>query len=252
MTTSPVWAPYCGPAPLPGEWLARWNFDPVLISILAGISLLGWTLISRRPSTITSGMQRTFLVGAIVVLIVLFVSPFCALASSLFSVRVVHHVALAAVVAPLLAAAWPNREPVSPSLPLWTAAQAIVFWAWHAPPLYALALSNDGIYWLMQTSLLGTAAGFWISVRRAGVLTAACALLATMVQMGLLGALLTFSGAPIYAPHLASTLAWGMTPLEDQQLAGLIMWAPAAGFYLAAALLLGGRWFRDQARAAAA
>jgi len=57
--------------------------------------------------------------------------------------------------------------------------------------------------------------------------------------MGLLGALITFAGAPLYAPHAVSTLAWGLTPLEDQQLAGLIMWAPAAVFYLAAALWRG-------------
>jgi len=54
--------------------------------------------------------------------------------------------------------------------------------------------------------------------------------------MGLLGAVLTFAGQAVYEPHAYSTLAWGLTPLEDQQAAGLIMWAPAAALYLAAAL----------------
>ncbi|HMP63845.1 MAG TPA: cytochrome c oxidase assembly protein, partial [Phenylobacterium sp.] len=57
-----------------------------------------------------------------------------------------------------------------------------------------------------------------------------------MVLMGLLGALITFAGAPLFGPHLATTESWGLTALEDQQLAGLIMWAPASGIYLAAAL----------------
>ena len=57
-----------------------------------------------------------------------------------------------------------------------------------------------------------------------------------MLLMGLLGALLVFAGEPLYAPHFATTLAWGMTPLEDQQAAGLIMWAPAAAAYLLVAL----------------
>ncbi|MDQ8028281.1 MAG: cytochrome c oxidase assembly protein [Brevundimonas sp.] len=60
--------------------------------------------------------------------------------------------------------------------------------------------------------------------------------------MGLLGALLTFADDALYAPHLLTTLAWGLTPLEDQQTAGLIMWAPAAALYLAAALIILGRW----------
>src|SRR5690606_9227535 len=90
-------------------------------------------------------------------------------------------------------------------------------------------------------SLLGAAVWFWSGVRHARAPAAVGALLATMVQMGLLGALITFAGQPLYAPHLAATLAWGLSPLEDQQAAGLIMWAPAAGFYLAAALAILGR-----------
>jgi putative membrane protein len=62
------------------------------------------------------------------------------------------------------------------------------------------------------------------------------ALLATTVLMGLLGALLTFAPVALYAPHTLTTAAWGLTPLEDQQTAGLIMWIPAAGVYLASAL----------------
>ena len=58
-----------------------------------------------------------------------------------------------------------------------------------------------------------------------------------MLLMGLLGALIVFAGQPLYAPHFASGAAWGLGPLEDQQAAGLIMWAPAAAAYLLVALL---------------
>jgi len=123
-----------------------------------------------------------------------------------------------------------------------TAVQALVFWVWHAPAAYSWALSHDGAYWLMQLSLLGSAMIFWAAVLRASAPAAVAALLATMVQMGLLGALITFAGQPLFAPHLTTTAAWGLTPLADQQLAGLIMWAPAAGVYLLSALVLLGRW----------
>ena len=67
---------------------------------------------------------------------------------------------------------------------------------------------------------------------------ATTALLATMVAMGALGALLTFSGTALYAPHWMTTQIWGMTPLEDQQIAGIIMWAPASLIYLLAAMAI--------------
>ena len=160
--------------------------------------------------------------AALGLFVLLFVSPLCALTSALFSVRVAHHVVLVAAMAPLLVLAVPARAlRLTGSLAAWTAAQTVVYWAWHAPPLYAWALSHDAAYWLMQVSLLGVAIGFWSAARRASAPAAAAALLATMVQMGLLGALLTFSADALYAPHLASTLAWGFTPLQDQQLAGL-------------------------------
>ena len=237
-----IWAPYCGPGPGPGEWLTRWKLDPVLIAALAiGLGLVLWR---------TSGRRQAYGLAAITVLAVNFVSPLCALSSALFAARTVHHVLLVAVAAPLIAGALPRR-PVGPLAPA-TAAQAAVFWVWHAPAAYGWALSNDAAYWLMQLSLLGSAVWFWSAVRRASAPGAVAALLLTMVAMGLLGALLTFTGQPVYAPHFLTTAAWGLTPLEDQQAAGLIMWAPAAAIYLAAALWVLGRWIGPDPRASPA
>lgn len=239
-----IWTPYCGAAPLPGELLGRWNLDPLLLLLLCAAGLAVWRV------TRHDGAQRRAGLAAMALLVVLFVSPLCALTSALFSARVVHHLLLAAVAAPLLALALPVRVPGG--LAAWTGIHAVAFWGWHAPPLYGWALSNDAAYWLMQASLLGSALAFWSAVRRGSVTGGIAALLGTMVLMGLLGALITFAGTPLYAPHLATTFAWGLAPLEDQQLAGLIMWAPGAGFYLAAALSLLSRWFARERGAAAA
>lgn len=242
--TAAIWTPYCGTAPIPVELLGRWNLDPLLLLGLTAAAWLCW-----RWSRDDAAQRRAGLV-AIALLAVLFVSPLCALTSALFSARVVHHLLLTALAAPLLALALPAR--IGGGIAAWTGIHAVAFWGWHAPPLYAWALSGDAAYWLMQATLLGTAFAFWSAVRRASVTGGIAALLGTMVLMGLLGALITFAGGPLYAPHFATTLPWGLTPLEDQQLAGLIMWAPGAGFYLAAALSLLSRWFARQRGAAAA
>lgn len=239
--SGPVWIPYCGPGPTPADWLARWNPDPVLLVALAlGLAVAVWRM---------SGRERMCGTAAVVVLAIVFVSPLCALSSALFAARTVHHVLLVAVAAPMIAWSLPRR-PAGP-LALATAAQAAVFWAWHAPSAYGWALSNDAAYWLMQISLLGTAVWFWAAVRRASAPAAVAALLIAMVAMGLLGALLTFTGQPVYEPHFLTTAAWSLSPLDDQQAAGLIMWAPAAAVYLAAALMVLGRWIGPDLRTGA-
>jgi putative membrane protein len=125
-----------------------------------------------------------------------------------------------------------------------TALAALAFCTWHAPAPYAAALSSDAVFALMQLSILASATAFWFAVRQAPPAAAMAAILATMVLMGLLGALITFAARPLYEPHFASTLEWGVSPLEDQQLAGLLMWAPGSLAYLAAAAWIGWRWLR--------
>lgn len=221
-----AWTPYCGPAPDPAEALGRWNGDLILLSVMAVATTAGLILLREQ--------QRGRFSAAMAVLAVGFISPLCALSSALFMARTLHHLLLVLAAAPLLALCLPRLK--SPRLAAATAVQAVVFWAWHAPEPYAQALSHDGIYWLMQISILGSAVWFWAAVRSARGHSAVAALLAAMLFMGLLGALIVFAGQPLYAPHFASTMAWNMTPLEDQQAAGLIMWAPAAAAYLLVAL----------------
>lgn len=241
------WIPYCGEAPGPEAWLSQWNLDPALGAGLLLVALALWRLEAGTNVTLP---RRRSLRCAWGLTVVLYVSPLCALSSAFFTVRVIHHLALVLLIAPLLAFGmepWLRRWPLS----LWacTATAAVTFWIWHAPAPYAAALSSVSIYALMQFTLLGSATGFWIAVRRAGPAAAMGAILVTMVLMGLLGALITFAVRPLYEPHFASTLSWGVSPLEDQQLAGILMWAPGSIAYLSAAMSIGWRWlYAERAR----
>jgi putative membrane protein len=222
---------YCGPAAVPEDFWLRWNGDPLLLAALAG---LAFAVGRDHSANARAGW------GAIALMLLVFVSPLCALASALFSARVFHHVLLVAAVAPLLALAFPLRRLGSPSLAILVAVNAIILWLWHAPAPYEWGLASVPAYWLMQGSLLVSAWLMWraILAPTAEPGPALLALAATIGQMGLLGALIVFAPRPVYLVHLASTAPWGLSPLTDQQLAGLLMWVPAMLPYLGVGLWL--------------
>ncbi len=240
-----AWVPYCGVAPLPADLLNRWNWDPVLLMLLAALAL-GHAQILVRAGEFRS--RAWFYASVWLIAFALFVSPLCALSSALFSARVVHHVVLIAVLAPLAILSVPARwrSIAWQSAGLWSAVFAVhvaIVWTWHVPASYASALSSDLIFWIMQISLLASAIAVWRVIltpgRSPGL--ALSMTLGTVMQMGLLGAMITFARHPLYIPHFATTEPFGLSPLADQQLAGLIMWVPATLPYLCAALALIGR-----------
>jgi len=126
---------------------------------------------------------------------------------------------------------------------------ALGLWVWHLPSLYTAALNSDAVHALQHFSFFATAVLFWWTVAQGryghgSYGAAAVYVFGTALQSGVLGALLTFSRRlwyPVYADHAA---AWGLTALEDQQLAGLAMWVPAGVVFTAAGLACLAAWLR--------
>ena len=114
-------------------------------------------------------------------------------------------------------------------------------WAWHLPGPYQAALRSDGVHALEHASFFITALLFWWVLarpdyrRRLSFGADLIFLFTAAMQSGVLGALITFARQPWYPMHAEPASWWGLTALEDQQLAGLIMWVPASLAYLAAA-----------------
>ena len=129
-----------------------------------------------------------------------------------------------------------------------TLLQGLALILWHAPPLFDRALGHEGWHIAQHLSFLVTALLFWWAMTRVagrGALVAASCLFATSLIGGGLGALMAFSASPWYAGYAAmGMMPFGLTPAEDQQLAGLIMWIPGGMAHAGAALILLARLLR--------
>jgi cytochrome c oxidase assembly factor CtaG len=130
------------------------------------------------------------------------------------------------------------------------ALHAVAIWLWHAPSLYQATLGSETVHTIQHVSFFGTSLLFWWAVlhgvgSRLARPSAVIYLFTTAGHTSLLGALLTFSPRLWYPLYDATTTPWGLTPLEDQQLAGVIMWVPAGLSYLIAALALAATWLKE-------
>jgi mxaJ protein len=129
--------------------------------------------------------------------------------------------------------------------------QAAAMWIWHAPDLFNRALLSEGWHAAQHLSFVFSALLFWWAIhvaaireRRPGI--AAFWLFFTSIHSGFLGALMTFAQSPWYPRYVELGLhgAGGLTPLEDQQLAGVIMWIPGGMVHALVAFVYLGRWLK--------
>ena len=246
----PPQLPYCGAPPAPGELLTRFNLDPMLVLALLALAVLHLT---RLRGTALRTQLAASIGWALVAAALL--SPLCALSVALFSARVGQHMILLLVAAPLIAYAWPRmqlsqRTRGRLAWQLWTPALAffIALWFWHMPDPYDATFRSDVVYWSMHVTLFTTAALLWRALlhhvpEQTPEVVAIGAL--TSLHMSLLGAVLTFAGRPLFTWHiLAITDRWGLTPLQDQQLGGVLMWVPGMLLFLWLAVRTLGRLWK--------
>lgn len=248
--------PYCGLPPSPGELWSRWNLDPVLIAALLVCLIIYLAAVpaAARRGWVDRGNIASFLAGWFVLTAAL-ISPLCPLSVSLFAARVGQHMIIVLIAVPLIAAGRPiaaaraaigARSPTGPetrsvaSAIGATAAFAVTLWFWHMPFPYDATFASDIVYWAMHITMILSALWLWgvlLDRRRAQAAMVIGVGLATSTQMSLLGAAITFASHALYAPHAATTAAWGVSQLLDQQLGGAIMWVPGGVIFLAAAMI---------------
>jgi putative membrane protein len=267
----------------PHDLWSAWSFEP---SVVIGLALSAWLYLRGvrslwRRAGLGHGIRRweaAAFAGGWIMLVLALVSPLHRLGGVLFSAHMAQHELLMAAAAPLLilgrplvpfvwalpirwrqtVGAWAAVAPVRGtwellSLPLvaWTL-HGMAIWLWHAPALFEATLRSDLMHTLQHLSFLGTGLLFWWALLRGwaggvGRPAAVLYLFTTSVHTTVLGALLTFSSRAWYPLYISGPAAWGLTPVEDQQLAGLIMWVPANLSYLIAALAIATSWLKEPA-----
>jgi putative membrane protein len=268
----------------PGFLWHAWTWDPaVVLGLLAAGGAYAYGV--RRAWRIRPGrglpLRRVvaFYLGLGAIGIAL-VSPLDSLAATLFSAHMVQHLVLVLVAPPLLVYGTPlplsllwlpaparrtlNRATHRQRAGPWGSAlrnpvaiaalQTAAMWTWHLPVCYQAALRNDAVHLVEHACFFLTAMLLWSAIigrpprPGAGYPSRLALVFVTGLQSGALGAILTFATTLAYPLQASGARTWGLRPLEDQQLAGAIMWIPAGVVYLGTLVVLFVRWLNDMDR----
>lgn len=264
----------------------RWTWEPWTIALLlasAALYAMGTHAIWRRAGRgrgVRIWQAAAFAAGLLSIAVAL-VSPVAWLSEILFSVHMTQHEILMLISAPLLVfgqplvpmlwaftprardawAHWSQRRSVGAAWHALTAPlvvfllHAIAIWIWHAPSLYEAALRSTSIHAIEHLSFVLTAALFWWGMvhGRYGRMAYGVGVLyvfLTAIHTSVLGALMTVSPGVLYPWYASAGSPWHIDALEDQQLAGLLMWVPSALIFIFFGLALFAAWLRESGRRA--
>jgi cytochrome c oxidase assembly factor CtaG len=246
-----------------------WSFAPWLTATLllsAGIYLHGWLTLQRRDGRRWPPGKLIAFMGGLAAVFLALASPIEPFASFLLQVHMAQHLLLTMVAPPLLWLGSPLipmlrglPEPIrtywaAPVLrsqvirrcfrrlthPFWALPLFVVTtWLWHLPAFYEIALQSTGWHYLQHICFLGTALLFWYPVVRPypsrpqwSLWLLFPYLILADVQNTVLSALLTFSDRVLYAPYAEVPRIGGLSALDDQSAAGVLMWVPGSLVYL--------------------
>ena len=256
-----------------------WSWEPTLTLPLAAFGILllvGIIRLGKRTQCSRQWRNHTILLGlGWLSLLLALNSPIHEAGEHLFWVHMIQHEILLLISAPLLVLgnSWATTLAALPlavsaelarclritgtqaamlflsrPLPAWLLGAAAL-WIWHVPRLFDATLGSEWIHAAQHLSFLSTAVLFWLSLlesraRQGSYGVSILYLFATAVHTSFLGVLLTYSPRPWYSSYIQTTPTFGYTPLQDQQLGGLITWVPAGVMFTTIALCLVPAWLR--------
>jgi putative membrane protein len=248
------------------SWLGGGIHPEVLLGVLLLAGLYTAAIVrSRRPTPLA---QPLAFFGGCAALLLALNGPLHDLSDRyLLSAHMVQHLVLTLVTPPLWLAGTPGpvldalvepllrRRPTRlllrtltrPLVALGVYAVALI--GWHLPAFYNAALEQHGWHVAEHIILLGTAILAWWPIlspsRRLAALPYAAQLLYLFVfgiPMTVVATFVTTAERPLYPWYAAAPRLFGLSPLADQQLGGVIMWVPAGVIPLIAFTVVFFRW----------
>ncbi len=251
-------------------WLTDWNWEPSIILglvLLCGIYLYGVGPLRRRfgwASEIDKRQMMLFLSGAFVIFIAL-ASPLDEIGDRyLFGAHMVQHLLLTLVMPPLVLLGTPGwllrpllewrliaflTRSITKPIPAYLLFN-VIFAAYHVPTLYDLSLQNNTFHIFVHLLLMATAVITWLPILspleelpRLPYSHQILYLFFQAIPPTILGAVITFAESVLYPTYLNAPRVFGISAIEDQQAAGLIMWVPGSTIYLFALTIVFFKWF---------
>jgi putative membrane protein len=266
------------------ELMRHWTWDPWVIAglLLLAIAYTRGVTVMWQRAGVGHGIRRwevaSFAAG-MATLVIALLSPLDWASDTFFSAHMTQHELLMIVAAPLIVLGrtliaffwalpegqrqrvgevlrrpWVSRPWRTASGPIVVLIiHGLVVWLWHIPALFEAALASEFVHGIQHLTFFITAAlFFWALVYgrygKAGYGLAVLFVFATATHTTVLGALLTCAKAVWYPGHASRSIAVAVDPMADQQLAGLIMWIPAAVIFLVIALVLFAAWVGESER----
>jgi putative membrane protein len=249
-----------------GTW--SWTVDPIQVApVAAGLVAYAWRArrLAGRGRPVPMRKQAWFYAGAAVLLLAL-VSPVDTLGEErLFYMHMSQHLLLGDIapllvvlgltgplLRPLLALPGLGRlralaHPLA-ALPLW----ALNLYLWHLPSLYEAALRHDAVHALEHGLFFFTGALMWAAVVEPlpgpawfGAGWKATYTLAVRAAGAILANLFIWSGHAFYSFYASGEKSWGISPVSDQRIGGLIMFTEGSIVTLVAFGALFLRWTRE-------
>jgi putative membrane protein len=227
----------------PVTW-SNWNLAPSILGV--ALIVIGLYIYSASKSDEGFEAKRIpfFALGFLAIFLAL-TSPLDAAAHRLLSVHMLQHIALSTIGPPLvlLGLSAAQLRPIFRSRlgpPLQTLTNPVVagtlfvvnMWLWHIPPIYEAALNHLGVHIVMHVAFMASGLLFWWPVVRplpeqvhASEGARLLYLFVTGFPMALLALLLLSSGSVVYDFYATAPRQWGISPIADQQVAGMIMGA---------------------------
>lgn len=230
--------------------LTHWNFEP---SIVLGLAALvgGFAWLQRQPALAVSRSRQVCFAVAVVLLVVALLSPLDEISDRyLLFAHMIQHLLLVLLIAPLLMRAlprsWGSRLVINPWLAF--ASFNLVFALSHVPMWYEATLVHEPLHVVEHVLYLATGMLNWLPIvnpdqeRRLPEPLQLLYLFLETLPMFLVGALLALSDTAVYPFYLRAARLAGVGVIQDQSMAGLLMWIGGSFFYLGALTIVFFGW----------